>query len=146
MKIVIASDHAAVKEKTELTKWLKEESHKVTDKGTFTEESCDYPDFAYLAALDVSEEKSERAIIICGSGVGVSIVANKVKNVRAALCYNSEIAKLSRQHNNANILCYGARFISLDSAKKMINIFLNTEFEGGRHQSRVDKIHSLTEK
>jgi len=146
MKIVIASDHAGIKEKTELTRWLKEKSHKVTDKGTFTEESCDYPDFAYLAALDVSEEKSERAIIICGSGVGVSIVANKVKNVRAALCYNSEIAKLSRQHNNANILCYGARFISLDSAKKMINIFLNTEFEGGRHQSRVDKIHSLTEK
>jgi ribose 5-phosphate isomerase B len=146
MNIVIASDHAAVKEKADLIKWLEEKSKKVTDKGTFTEESCDYPDFAFTAAKDVSEGKAERGIIICGSGVGVSIVANKVKNVRAALCYNSEIAKLSRRHNNANVLCYGARFFTLDEAKEMIDIFLKTEFEGGRHGRRVDKIHSLTEK
>lgn len=144
MNIAIACDHAAVDQKNELIKYLESQGHQVTNFGTNTNDSVDYPDYAVKAAEDVASENSERGIIICGSGIGVSISANKVKGIRAALCYNEETAKLSRQHNNANIMCYGARFINLETAKKMVDNFINTDFEGGRHQNRVDKIHSLT--
>lgn len=145
MKIAIACDHAAVDQKNELIKYLESQGHKVTNFGTNTNDSVDYPDYAVKAAEDIASGNSEKGIIICGSGIGVSISANKVKGIRAALCYNEETAKLSRQHNNANIMCYGARFIDLETAKKMVDNFINTYFEGGRHQNRVDKIHSLTE-
>lgn len=144
MKIAIACDHAAVDQKNELIKYLESQGHQVTNFGTNTNDSVDYPDYAVKAAEDVASGNSEKGIIICGSGIGVSISANKVKGIRAALCYNEETAKLSRQHNNANIMCYGARFIDLETAKKMVDNFINTNFEGGRHQNRVDKIHSLT--
>jgi ribose 5-phosphate isomerase B len=144
MKIAISCDHAAVDQKNELIKYLENQGHTVTNFGTDSNDSVDYPDYAVKAAEYVANAKSERGIIICGSGIGVSISANKVKGIRAALCYNEETAKLSRQHNNANVMCYGARFIDIDTAKKMVDNFLNTEFEGGRHQNRVDKIHSLT--
>lgn len=144
MNIAIACDHAAVDQKNELIKYLESQGHQVTNFGTNSNDSVDYPDYAVKAAEDVASGNSERGIIICGSGIGVSISANKVKGIRAALCYNEETAKLSRQHNNANIMCYGARFIDLETAKKMVDNFINTDFEGGRHQNRVDKIHSLT--
>ena len=105
----------------------------------------DYPDYAVKVANDVASGNSAKGILICGSGIGVSIAANKVKGIRAALCYNEETAKLARQHNNANVICYGARFIDVELAKKLIDNFLTTEFEGGRHENRVNKIHSLTD-
>ena len=144
MNIVIASDHAAPNEKSEIISWLQTLGHNVINKGTDTEESVDYPDFAKAAADSVKSGESELGIIICGSGIGVSITANKIEGIRAALVYNEETARLSRQHNNANIMCYGARFFGLEEAKKMINAFISEDFEGGRHQRRVDKIHSLT--
>lgn len=144
MKIAIASDHAGPIQKREIIDWLESEGHSVNNFGTDKEESVDYPDFASKAALAVGSGESDIGIIICGSGIGVSITANKIKNVRAAVCYNNEIAKLSRQHNNANIICYGARFFDINDAKEMIKIFIETEFEGGRHLRRVDKIHDLT--
>lgn len=144
MKIAIASDHAAPKEKSEIISWLESKGHQVNNFGTDSEESVDYPDFAAKCALAVASGEEEFGIIICGSGIGVSITANKVKGARAAVVYNNDIARLSREHNNANILCYGARFFNVEEAKEMIDIFLNTKFEGGRHERRVSKIHDLT--
>lgn len=144
MKIAIASDHAAPEQKSKIISWLGSLGHQVINKGTNSNDSVDYPDFAKAAAESVKSGESELGIIICGSGIGVSITANKIKGIRAALVYNEETASLARQHNNANIMCYGARFFELDEAKNMINAFISEDFEGGRHQRRVDKIHSLT--
>ena len=144
-KIAIGSDHAGVEQKSEIIDFLKSKNIEVINCGTNSTDSVDYPDFANLVAKKVSNNEAERGIIICGSGIGVSITANKVKGIRAALAYNEETAQLARQHNNANIICYGARFIDVELAKKMISHFIETEFEGGRHQNRVNKIHSLTD-
>lgn len=144
MKIAIGGDHAAVDQKRELIQYLEAQGHTLTNFGTDSYESVDYPDYAVKVAEDVANGNSEKGILICGSGIGVSISANKVKGIRAALCYNRETAKLARQHNDANIICYGARFIEIDEAKHLIDNFLSTDFEGGRHQNRVNKIHSLT--
>lgn len=144
MKIAIGADHAGYQYKKELIKWLEEKSYQTEDFGCFSEESIDYPDFAYPSAEAVASGKADLGIIICGSGIGVSIVANKVKGIRAAQCFNPEMASLSRQHNNANVLTFGARFIDFEAAKEIIEAFLTAEFEGDRHQRRVDKIHSLT--
>lgn len=139
MKIAIAADHAGFKYK-ELIKNHFKSIYDIQDFGTFSEESVDYPDFVHPAANSVENGENSFGILICGSGEGVSITANKHQNIRCALCWEVEIAKLSRQHNNANIIALPARFVSEDLAIEMVDIFLKTAFEGGRHQTRVDKI------
>lgn len=146
MKITIATDHAGYDYKKELINWLKEKGYNVVDYGAFDTKSSDYPDFAYPAAEAVAKHEADIGIVFCGSGIGMSIVCNKVKGVRSALCWNKETAALARQHNNANIINFGARFIDIDTAKEMIEIFIKTGFEGGRHDKRVEKIHSLSGK
>lgn len=139
-KIVIGTDHAGVSLKGEMVKVLNEAGYTVIDKGPFSSESVDYPDFAHLVAKEVHDSSEYTGILICGSGNGVCITANKYKNVRAALCWNKEIASLARLHNDANIICVPARFISQDEAIELVKVFLNTAFEGGRHCNRVEKI------
>ena len=144
MRIAISADHAGFELKKKIIKALEENGNEVKDFGTYSDESIDYADFAYKAAKSVADKNEDFGIIICGSGVGVSITANKVKGIRAANCFNNEMSALARQHNNANIICLGARFLSESQAIEMVNTFLTTEFEGGRHERRVNKIHDLT--
>jgi ribose 5-phosphate isomerase B len=140
-KIVpIGADHAGFELKENLRKYLTDKGFSVEDKGTFNNERADYPDFGHAVATYVSSNPGSLGILICGSGNGIAITANKHKGIRAALCWNSEIAALSRQHNDANILVLPARYISAEEAKKCIDVFLKEKFEGGRHQSRVEKI------
>lgn len=138
-KLLIASDHGGVKLKKELIKRLKSDCE-VKDLGTNDKSAVDYPDYAKKVAKQVASEPGSKGILICRSGVGMSMAANKVDNVRAALAYNPLIATLSRQHNNANVICFGADFISIEDAYKATDNFIKTDFEGGRHQRRVDKI------
>ena len=144
MKIAISADHAGFELKKKIIKALEENGNEVKDFGTYSDESIDYADFAYKAAKSVADKNEDFGIMICGSGVGVSITANKVKAIRAANCFNNEMSALARQHNNANIICLGARFLSESQAIEMVETFLTTEFEGGRHERRVNKIHDLT--
>lgn len=139
-KIVIASDHAGYELKQLIIKELKHLNFEVDDKGCFSTNSVDYPDFAHKAAYDVDKGIVKRGIVICGSGNGVNMTANKHKNVRSALCWNEEIARLARLHNDANIMALPARFITIDEAIKCLHVFLNTSFEGGRHINRINKI------
>ena len=139
MKITIGSDHAGVDYKQKITKHLENQNHNVKDVGTFGKESVDYPDYAHLVSKDVSEYKS-MGILICGSGNGVSMAANKHKKIRAALCWNKEISKLARQHNDANIISLPARFLSINECIELVEVFINEPFEGGRHEKRVKKI------
>jgi ribose 5-phosphate isomerase B len=138
--IAIGSDHAGFEMKEYLKSRLSESGYSLKDFGTDSTESMDYPDIAHPLARAVNEGKYKYGIVICGSGVGMCIVANKYPGVRAALVWEEEIARLSRQHNDANIISLPARFISNDQAVKFTEIFLNTDFEGGRHQRRVEKI------
>lgn len=138
MKISVCSDHAGFCLKQIVIKWLKEKE--VSDEGCFSEESVDYPDFAHIVGQKVNDGIAEFGIVICGSGNGVNMVVNKYPNVRSALCWNNETGRLARLHNNANICALPARFINQESAIEIINVFLNTEFEGGRHIKRVEKI------
>lgn len=138
MKIALASDHAGFKLKELIKDILRE--HEIVDFGAYSLESIDYPDAGFKAAEAVSEGKCSKGILICGSGIGMSIVANKVPGIRAALCQTIQFAQLSRMHNDANILVLSGRFISEYLAKDIINVWLNTEFEDGRHQKRIDKI------
>ena len=140
MNISIGNDHAGTNYKLELLSYLTTQGHTVINHGTDDEDSMDYPDTIHPVAEDVSNQKSDIGIIICGSGNGANMTANKHKSIRSALCWNSHIATLARQHNNANILSLPARFISLDEAKEIVDLFLSTDFEGGRHQRRIDKI------
>ena len=140
MNISIGNDHAGTDYKLELLSYLNTQGHTVINHGTNDEDSMDYPDTIHPVAEDVSNQKSDIGIIICGSGNGANMTANKHKSIRAALCWNSHIATLSRQHNDANILSLPARFISLEEAKEIVDLFLSTKFEGGRHQRRIDKI------
>ena len=140
MNISIGNDHAGTNYKLELLSYLTTQGHIVINHGTDDEDSMDYPDTIHPVAEDVSNHKSDIGIIICGSGNGANMTANKHKSIRSALCWNSKIAVLARQHNNANILSLPARFISLGEAKEIVKHFLSTEFEGGRHQRRIDKI------
>lgn len=140
MKIVIASDHAGVDYKARLISYLEYNGFIVSDFGPETEDSVDYPDYAHKVANEVSEGKVDFGILLCGSGNGINMSANKHKEIRSALCWKKEIAVLARLHNNANILTLPARFISYEQAQEITNIFLTTEFEGGRHQKRVNKI------
>lgn len=138
--IPIASDHGGFEMKKYLINHLVDNGYEVKDFGTYTSESVDYPDFVHPLARDINEGVFELGIIICGSGNGAQIVANKYPHVRAALCWSEEITKLARQHNNANIISLPGRFLMPDFAMKLVKIFLTTEFEGGRHQKRIEKI------
>ena len=140
MKISIGNDHAGPEYKKAIVEMLKANGHEVTNYGTDSADSVDYPDFAHPVALDVESKKADFGIIICGSGNGIAMSANKHQGVRAALCWMKEIAVLARQHNDANIISIPARYTSIPQAVEMVQTFLNTDFEGGRHQNRVDKI------
>ena len=140
MKFSIGCDHAGPNYKKVITEYLEENGHSVINKGTDTEESVDYPDHAHAVAEDVENGKSDLGILICGSANGVSMTANKHQKIRAGLAWTAEIAELARTHNNANIICIPARFVSLEEALEIVKTFINTEFEGGRHQRRVSKI------
>tara|TARA_B100000579_G_C22306499_1_gene609527 strand:- start:126 stop:557 length:432 start_codon:yes stop_codon:yes gene_type:complete len=140
MTISIGNDHAGVDLKNQIVKHLKSRGFTIKDKGTNTHKSVDYPDFIHPVSKEIEEEKSNIGIIICGSGNGAAMTANKRKTIRAALCWNNEITKLARQHNDANILSIPSRFISKDEAIKIVKTFINTDFEGGRHQRRIGKI------
>lgn len=138
--IGIACDHAGYQMKEELKVFLSEQGYQVKDFGTNSEESMDYPDVAHPLANSVESGECEFGIALCGSGNGISMTLNKHQQIRAALCWNSELAALAKQHNNANILSLPARFISLEEAKNIVRSYINATFEGGRHQRRVEKI------
>jgi ribose 5-phosphate isomerase B len=140
MKIAIGGDHAGFTYKQLITEMLQQQGHEVTDFGPSSEASVDYPDHAHPLASSVEKGENELGILICGSGNGVAITANKHQGIRAALCWLEELGSLARQHNNANVLCLPSRFIDIELAKKIVNAFLTASFEGGRHQNRVSKI------
>lgn len=138
--IALGGDHAGFDYKERIKAWLEKNSFTVKNFGVNSPESSDYPDVAHPLASAVEADTSMVGVLICGSANGVAITANKHQGIRAAICWNEELASLARQHNNANILCLPARFISIDQAENILNTFLSTEFEGGRHARRVDKI------
>lgn len=141
--IAIGSDHGGFELKTHVIKYLKEQGIELFDFGTYTEDSCDYPDVAEKVAKAVANGEYEKGILICGTGIGISIAANKVDGIRAALCGDVYSAKMTRKHNDANILCMGGRVTGRELAFMICDTFLSEEFEGGRHQTRIDKIHAL---
>ena len=140
MKISLACDHGGLQLKNHVAEFLKEHGYIVMDFGTFTKDSCDYPDFAKQAAIAVADGKCNKGIVICTTGIGVSIVANKVKGVRCALCINADMATRTRAHNDANMIAMGQIYVDNDTADEIVTAFLTTDFIGGRHQVRVDKI------
>jgi ribose 5-phosphate isomerase B len=142
LKISIASDHAGFSYKEAIKKHLEAEGHDVEDFGTYSEEVCDYPDFVRPAAEAVAEGQCERGIVLGGSGNGEAMVANKVSGIRCALSWDLESAELSRRHNDANVLSLGSRLVSLELALEMVDLWLETGFDGGRHQRRIEKIES----
>ncbi|GIW22934.1 MAG: ribose 5-phosphate isomerase B [Candidatus Sericytochromatia bacterium] len=146
MKIILGADHGGYELKNNIALWLKENNYQFEDIGVFTPDSVDYPDIAYKVAKSVSNSEFDRGILVCGSGVGVSIVANKVKGIRAVNCHDTVTARLSRQHNNTNIITFGGRFIAKEMAYEILKVWLNTEFEGGRHTNRINKIKQIEEK
>ena len=143
MKIAIASDHGGFDLKEQVKVWLQEMGHEVEDFGCHSKESCDYPDFGAAAARAVASGQCERGIVICTTGIGISIAANKVKGIRCALCSEPWCAEMTRRHNNANMLAMGAGAVGPLLARRIVETFLTTEFEGGRHQRRVDKITAV---
>jgi len=143
MRIGIGADHAGFALKERLREKLLRDGHEVTDHGTSSEQSVDYPDFALSVAGDVSSGKAERGILVCSTGVGMSIAANKVRGVRAALGVTPEEVQLTRSHNNANVLTLGGKFTPGEVAEKLVDVFLTTAFDGGRHQRRVSKIAAI---
>ena len=140
MNISIGNDHAGVDLKEAIISHLGQKGHELHNHGTNNEDSVDYADFIHPVAQDVGKKKSDVGIIICGSGNGAAMTANKHQNIRAALCWSAEISKLSREHNDANILSRPARFVNLEQALEMVDLFISTPFEGGRHQKRIEKI------
>jgi ribose 5-phosphate isomerase B len=138
--IGIGSDHAGFSYKERFRNWLLSRGFEVRDFGTDSEASADYPDFAHAVASAVEEQKVEVGVLVCGSANGVAITANKHQGIRAAICWTEELAELARKHNNANIVCIPARFIEYSLGEKIVDTFLHSEFEGGRHASRVNKI------
>ena len=140
MKISIGNDHAGPDYKAAIVKHLEAKGYTITNYGTDTIDSVDYPDFVHPVAEDVTQGKADFGILICGSANGVAMTANKHQKVRAGICWTKEITQLTRQHNNANICCIPARFTALQQAIQIVDTFLDTKFEGGRHQNRVDKI------
>ena len=143
MKISITSDHAGVELKEELVEFIESMGHSVKDLGPFNTDSIDYPDYAQKMCKTVVDKESDLGIAICGTGVGMSMACNKVPGIRASLCSESYSAKLTRQHNNSNVLCLGARVIGVELAKDIVNEYLKAEFEGGRNQRRIDKLENF---
>ncbi|WP_029521207.1 ribose 5-phosphate isomerase B [Persephonella sp. IF05-L8] len=146
MKVAIGSDHAGFDYKEIVKEHLEEKGFEVIDKGTYSRESVDYPIFGEAVAQAVASGEADRGIVICGTGIGISISANKVKGIRAALCTNEYMARMARKHNDANILAFGARVLGIDVALGIVDVFFETEFEGGRHERRVNEIKSIEEK
>jgi len=140
MRISIACDHAGFELKEKIVAFLEKKDYQVHDFGTYSSQSVDYPDYVHLLARSVSAQEYDFGILICGTGNGVSITANKYASIRCALCWNEDLSRLARQHNNANIIALPARFISEQEACQAVDIFLHTSFDGGRHQQRIDKI------
>ena len=143
MKVSIGCDHGGYELKEFIKEKLEEWEIEIEDFGCFSQDSVDYPDYGYKASLAVYEKKADFGIVICTTGIGMSITANKVKNIRAALCYNVYAAKMSRKHNNANVLALGAAFVGKKLAEEIVKTFLNEKFDGGRHERRVNKIHDI---
>ena len=143
MKIALACDHGGYAMKEELKGWLTELGHEYEDFGCYSTESCDYPEFAAAAAHAVADGKCEKGIVVCTTGIGISIAANKVKGIRCAPCCDTLTAEMTRRHNDANMLAMGAGITGVNLAKKMVEVFLSTEFEGGRHQRRVDQLNAI---
>lgn len=143
MKISIGCDHGGYALKEHIKAYLEEKGHELLDCGTYSTESCDYPDFGRAAAQAVADGKCERGIVICTTGIGISIAANKVKGVRCALCTETWTAEMTRRHNNSNVLAMGAGVVGPNLAKEIVKTFLATDFEGGRHQRRVDKMMEI---
>lgn len=141
MKIAIGGDHAGFHYKKRLISFLKDQGHEIDDFGPGSDASVDYPDHVHPLADSIIAAKNDLGILICGSGNGVAMTANKHNGIRAALCWTSELAALSRQHNNANVICLPARFVAYEYCELLVDTFLKTDFEGGRHQRRVDKIN-----
>ena len=140
MNISIGNDHAGVDYKNAVVKMLQGRGYEVKNYGTDSESSVDYPDFGHPVAIDVASKDADFGVVICGSGNGINMTVNKHQGIRSALCWTKEIAALARQHNNANIISIPARFTAIHQAVEMVETFLNTDFEGGRHQNRVNKI------
>ena len=140
MTFSIGNDHAGPNYKQAIVNFLLNQGHQVINHGTDTFDSVDYPDFGHLVATDIETKKADLGIVICGSGNGIAMTVNKHQNVRAALCWNKEIAELARLHNDANVISIPARFTSIEQAVEMVKVFINTNFEGGRHANRVGKI------
>ena len=144
-KIAVGSDHAGYEAKERARRVLEGLGAEVSDAGTYGAESVDYPDFGAAVGRAVANGEADMGVLICGSGIGISIAANKIPGVRAGVCWNEETARLARQHNDANVLCIGARFVEPDLAARMIRAFVETDFDGGRHQRRIDKLMMLDE-
>ncbi len=143
MRVSIGADHGGFEQKQQLASYIKGKGCDVTDRGCDSEDSVDYPDYAKLVCADVAGGEADFGILVCGTGVGMSIAANKVGGIRAANITSVPFAELSRQHNNANVLTLSGRFVSLEDNEKIVDAFLNTPFEGGRHERRVEKIMAL---
>ena len=146
MKIAVACDHGGLQLKRALVRYLTSKGHEVIDFGTDTEESCDYPDYALPAAEAVAAGRCERGILVCGTGIGVSLVTNKVPGIRCAHCHDTYSAKYTRLHNDANMLAFGQRVIGEGLMEEIVDVFLSTDFEGGRHQRRLDKLAAIEAK
>lgn len=143
MKIAIGSDHGGFKLKEVIKEYLIKKGYEVSDLGCYSEESVDYPDYAERVAKAVANGEYDLGVLMCGTGIGISIAANKVKGIRAALCHDGLTARLATQHNNANIICMGGRTTGIETAKDIIDNFLESEFEGGRHLRRINKIKDI---
>ncbi len=146
MKIAIGCDHAGFQYKEIVKKHLQEKGFEVLDKGTYSEERVDYPVYGEAVANAVASGEADKGIVICGTGIGISIAANKVKGIRAALCTNEYMARMARKHNDANILAFGARVLGIDVVLGIVDEFFSTDFEGGRHEKRVNLIKEIEEK
>ena len=140
MKIALGADHAAYEFKNSVKAYLESLGHEVEDFGTFSSESVDYADYGIAVGEAVASGRCERGVVCCGSGIGISIACNKVRGIRCALCLDAQMAELSRRHNDANVLAMGARLISFEQGREILDVWLSTPFEAGRHQRRIDKI------
>lgn len=143
MKIAVGSDHGGLTYKNAIKKHLEDRGYEVVDVGTYNEESCHYPIFGAEVGRKVASKECKYGVVVCTSGEGICISANKIKGVRCGLAYNDEVAKLMRQHNDANVIGFGQKFMQLEDVLRRVDIFLSTDFEGGRHQTRVDLINEL---
>lgn len=143
LRVAVGSDHGGLEYKNAIKEHLEKQGYKVVDVGTYSKDSCHYPLFGAEVARKVASKECDYGVVVCTSGEGISIAANKIKGVRCGIAYNDDVARLMRQHNNANVISFGQAFMSLEDVLKRVDIFLNTEFEGGRHQTRVDLISDL---